>query len=106
LVGGGTGGNGNCFGAADLSQSRGFLDSHLYPDGEMMVNVHVRHALPSTTYIVFQRCIGQIGTLTTNATGVGNATITFSPLVTGVNLGAYDTNGTLIDEIDSAPMMQ
>ena len=42
------------------------------------VNVSVHGALPSTTYVVDVRCVGQIGTLTTNSQGTGTAQIDLS----------------------------
>jgi hypothetical protein len=42
------------------------------------INVSVHDALPSTTYVVDIRCVGQIGTLTTNSQGTGTAQIDLS----------------------------
>ncbi len=42
------------------------------------VNVSVHDALPNTTYVVDVRCVGQIGTLTTNSQGTGTAQIDLS----------------------------
>jgi hypothetical protein len=41
----------------------------------LAVNVSVHDALPSTKYVVDERCVGQIGTLTTNSQGTGTAHI-------------------------------
>jgi hypothetical protein len=97
-------GNGDCFGANDFSQPRGFLNFHLAADGAMTVNVHVRDAVPNATYVVFQRCIDFIGTLTTNSRGVGNGTFTFSPFLTSVDMATVDANNQIIDAIHSAPI--
>lgn len=47
------------------------------------VNVEVEHALPNQTYVVDVRCVGQIGTLTTNSEGEGNAHINMPGNLTG-----------------------
>jgi hypothetical protein len=39
------------------------------------VNVSVHDALPNQTYVVDVRCVGQIGSLTTNSQGTGTAQI-------------------------------
>ena len=41
-------------------------------------NISVHDALPDTTYVIDIRCVGAIGTLTTNAQGTGTAQITLS----------------------------
>jgi hypothetical protein len=40
----------------------------------LLVNIHVRGGLPNTTYDVYVRCYGLLGTLKTNSWGIGNAT--------------------------------
>jgi len=42
------------------------------------VNVSVHDALPNTTYVVDIRCVGAIGSLTTNSQGTGTAQIDLS----------------------------
>lgn len=44
----------------------------------LKVNVSVRDALPRTTYVIDIRCVGGIGSLTTNSHGSGRAQIDLS----------------------------
>src|SRR5262249_8545889 len=43
--------------------------------GRLKINVAVHDALPNTTYVVDIRCIGAIGSLTTNSQGTGTTQI-------------------------------
>lgn len=41
-------------------------------DGTVRVNLQIRNGLPNTTYFVDIRCVGRIGTYTTNPAGNGH----------------------------------
>ncbi|MBI3300715.1 MAG: hypothetical protein HYZ72_01345 [Deltaproteobacteria bacterium] len=59
----------------------GFVNAHLnLTEDSFIFNVHLQDGLPSTTYQVFVRCVGAIGTITTNSQGVGNATFSVSSI--------------------------
>jgi hypothetical protein len=66
--------------------------------GRYRANVAVHDALPNTTYQVHIRCVDQIGTLSTNAQGVGTAQLEFSgSLITRGSpfaVDLYDPSGT------------
>jgi hypothetical protein len=57
----------------------GVVDVHFNAvQRQFKVNVSVHDALPKTTYAVNTRCVGQIGSLTTNSQGTGTAQIDVS----------------------------
>jgi hypothetical protein len=57
----------------------GMVDVHFNADrNRFKVNVSVHDALPRTTYVVDIRCVGQIGSLTTNSRGTGRVQIDLS----------------------------
>lgn len=47
------------------------------------LNVEVHHALPNQVYVIDVRCVGQIGSLTTNSQGEGNAHLSMPGTITG-----------------------
>lgn len=54
----------------------GVVNVHFNPKRDrLMINVSVHNAQPNTTYVVDLRCIGEIGSLTTNSQGTGTAHI-------------------------------
>jgi hypothetical protein len=70
---------GFCFsGAAPSSQTNGFIIVHR--DGNTLhVNFHLEGASPNATYQMNQSCVaGNVATLTTNPTGVGNADFSYA----------------------------
>jgi hypothetical protein len=54
----------------------GFINVHLEEEGKLLIIVHLKHGAPGTTYNVYLKCIGPIGSLYTNPLGVGNAIFT------------------------------
>ncbi len=66
-------------GTAFTGKKSGEVNVHLNAaDTSYKVNISVRGALPKTTYAVDIRCVVQIGTLTTNASGHGTAHLTIA----------------------------
>jgi hypothetical protein len=64
-----------CSGTAlNIGSTNGVVSSR-YQRGQnhLVVNVAVHDALPNTTYVIDVRCMGAIGALTTDSTGVGSA---------------------------------
>ena len=72
LYQGGTGGP--CSGE-DLAVKTGFINFHRNGDS-ISVNVHIKSGVPNTTYEVFVRCVGSLGTIQTDDDGVGNGNFT------------------------------
>lgn len=57
----------------------GFVNVHTEPDGSLIVLSHLRSGTPETAYHVFVKCIGYLGELYTDSSGVGSAVFTIPP---------------------------
>lgn len=64
----------DCFGNGPAQGTGyGFVNAHRI-GADLLINVHVRNALPNTTYRVGIRCVNSDTVMETNSNGVGNVT--------------------------------